>query len=108
MINLGPKIDDFEVPVCNIFAAKVLNDQVCYEMDLNLLKDENDIKFQLKDGITLILDFNEERQFKKIVIEQENNFKKRNYLYDDEENSVQVHLDSIGKLILKLFHMCCN
>ena len=88
MINLGPKIDNFEVPVCNIFAAKVLNDQVCYEMDLNLLKDENDIKFQLKDGITLILDFNEERQFKKIVIEQENNFRKRNYLYDDEENSV--------------------
>ena len=96
MINMGTKIDDFEVPVCNIFAAKILNNQVCYEMDLNLFKDKNDIKYQLKAGITLILDINEERQFEKNVIEKENNLEKRNHLFEDDDNSVQVHLDSIG------------
>ena len=93
--KIGEKIDDFEVPVCNIFAAKNWNDQVCYELDLNLLKDEVDIYHQLKDGILLILDFNEERQFKK----DKNSGKVekiRNYVYEDEDNSVQIHLNSIG------------
>ena len=96
MISLGQKIDAFEIPVCNIFLAKNWNDQVCYEMDLNLFKDKNDIKYQLKAGITLILDINEERQFEKNVIEKENNLEKRNHLFEDDDNSVQVHLDSIG------------
>ena len=93
MISLGQKIDAFEVPVCNIFRAKVRNDQVCYEMDLNLLKDENDLEDQLQDGITLILDCNEERQFDKDAIKDK---KIRNYFYDAKDSSVQVHLDSIS------------
>ena len=63
---------------------------------------ENDIKYQLKDGLTLILDFNEERQFEKDVIQEEKEMKLRNHLYEEEENSVQVHLDSIGKQIFKI------
>ena len=100
--EIGEKIDDFEVPVCNIFVAKNWNDQVCYELDLNLLKDEVDINHQLKDGILLILDFNEERQFEKDVIQQEEKeMKLRNHLYEEEENSVQVHVESIGEKIFK-------
>ena len=93
--KIGEKIDDFQVPVCNIFVAKNWNDQVCYELDLNLLKDDVDIFHQLKDGILLILDFNEERQFEKDrnseKVEEE-----RKFFYEEEENSVQVHIDSIG------------
>ena len=95
--NLGEYIDAFEVPVCNIFQATNWNDQLCYVMDLNLLKVENDIKSQLKNGITLVLDFNEERQFKKDPIQEETILKVSNNFYEDEDNSVQVHLDSIGK-----------
>ena len=96
--NLGQQINDFEVPVCNIFVAKNWNDQVCYELNLNPLKAEDDIDIdhQLKDGILLILDFNEERQFNRDV-----NFEKvkkvRNYFFENEDNSVQIHIDSIGK-----------
>ena len=95
MDNLGQKIDDFEVPVCNIFVAKNWNDQVCYELDLSLLKDEVDINHQLKDGILLILDFNEDRQFKKDK-NSEKVEKARNIFFEEEENTVQVHIDSIG------------
>ena len=35
MSAMGVKIDQFDVPVCNSFQAKVLNDQLCYEVDLN-------------------------------------------------------------------------
>ena len=97
MNNLGQKIDAFEVPVCNTFRAKIRNDQVCYEMDLNLLKDKDDIKYQLKDGITLILDFNVDRQFETDIITKGKKMKVRNYFYEDEDNSVKVHLDTISK-----------
>ena len=93
--KIGEKIEDFEVPVCNIFVAKNWNDQVCFELDLNLLKDEVDIYHQLKDGLLLIIDFNEERQFKKDK-NSEKVKKARNYFHEDKDNNVQVHLNSIG------------
>ena len=100
--KIGEKINDFEVPICNIFVAKNWNDQVCYELDLNLIKDEVDINHQLKDGILLILDFNGERQFEKDKnsekVEEEINF-----FYEEEDNSVQVHIDSIGIKQRQLF-----
>ena len=93
--KIGEKIDNFEVPICNIFVAKNLKDQVCYELDVNILKDEDDIFRQLKKGLLLILDFNEERQFKR-----EKNSEKveeaRDYFYDDEDISFHVHINSIG------------
>ena len=93
--EIGEKIDDLEVPVCNIFVAKNWNDQVCYELDLNLLKDEVDISYQLKYGLLLIIDINEERQFKK----EKNSEKVKkaiNYYYGDEDDSVKIHLNTIG------------
>ena len=35
---MGVNIKQFDVPVCNSFKAKILNDQLCYEIDLNKLK----------------------------------------------------------------------
>ena len=100
--KIGEKIEDFEVPVCNIFVAKNWNDQVCYELDLNLLKDEHDINHQLKDGILLILDFNEERQFEKDK-NSEKVEEERIFFYEEGDNSVQVHIDSIGTKQRQLF-----
>ena len=34
MLKMGKKIDHFDVPVCNSFQAKIINDQLCYEVDL--------------------------------------------------------------------------
>ena len=62
MSAMGVKIDQFDVPVCNSFKAKVLNNQLCYEVDLETLKDKVNIKEQLKGGLFLVLDYNEDRQ----------------------------------------------
>ena len=35
MYAMGVKIDQFSVPVCKSFEPKVVNDQLCYEMDPN-------------------------------------------------------------------------
>ena len=35
MSAMGIMLDLFDVPVCNSFQARILNDQLCYEVDLN-------------------------------------------------------------------------
>ena len=39
--TMGTKIDQFSVPVCNSFKATVLNDQLCYELDVNEMIDKD-------------------------------------------------------------------
>ena len=41
MSSVGVKIDQFDVPVCNSFQAKILNDQLCYEVDLSKVSNKN-------------------------------------------------------------------
>ena len=50
MSIMGTRIDQFEVPVCNSFHAKVLNDQLCYEVDL-------DIERNLDLGLAFFMDY---------------------------------------------------
>ena len=59
---LGIKIPQFPIPVCNIFRPKILNDQLCYEVDLNQFK-ESFSASSLKKGLTLFIDNNEDRQY---------------------------------------------
>ena len=40
MSSVGVKITKFDVPVCNSFEAKLLNNQLCYEVDLNRFSNE--------------------------------------------------------------------
>ena len=56
---LGVKIDQFDVPICNVFEAKILNNQLCYEVDPNTLRLKNETL--LNRGITFYIDNNNER-----------------------------------------------
>ena len=66
MSEMGVKIDQFDVPVCDSFKAKILYDQLCYEVDLNVIlknySQKGDIKDTMKLGLTLLVDYNEDRQ----------------------------------------------
>ena len=62
MASVGVKIDKFDVPVCNSFQAKVLNDQLCYEVDLNRFANKTNVESNLKLGLSFIMDYNEDRQ----------------------------------------------
>ena len=59
---MGIMIHEFDVPVCNSFQAKILNDQLCYEIDLNKFKSEFSIR-HLRTGVTFLIDNNEDRQY---------------------------------------------
>ena len=58
---LGVKLDKFDVPVCNQFKPTILNDQLCYKVDLNSFKTlstSNDFK----KGLTFYVDLNQDRE----------------------------------------------
>ena len=93
---VGVKINEFDKPVCNIFKPRIYIDQLCFETDLHLLKDENEenVRKQLEFGLTLVLDFNEDRQMndpKIYVTNVTTAFPNYGSL------SLSMHLDTIGR-----------
>ena len=98
---MGNKIDSFDVPVCNSFKAVLYNDQLCYQVDLEKFRDEEMLDKQLKHGLVIIIDENKDRQFLSKDREVSGT---RNLFSLEEENSIQMHLDTISKL--KAYYCC--
>ena len=42
--SMGQQVNGFDNPVCDSFEAKIRNDQLCYEVDLEMFKDQKRIK----------------------------------------------------------------
>ena len=59
MSLMGTKIDAFDFPVCNSFQPRILNDQLCYEVDPNEYRTGAEEELHL--GLALLIDYNEER-----------------------------------------------
>ena len=97
---IGVKIDQFDVPVCNSFQAKIILDQLCYEVDLNAYYDKKNIKNQLKLGFHFLMDYNEDRQ---VTLDQ-NIRKTKGGLAKSVSSSNQIqdafiYLNTIGKIL---------
>ena len=54
------KIDQFDVPFCNSFRPKIIQDQLCYTVDPNNYKDKIDLKGDL--SLSLLINYNENRE----------------------------------------------
>ena len=97
MSAMGVKIDQFHVPVCNSFQTKIMNDHLCYEVDLNDFSQKSDNKNELKHGFSFLLDYNEDRQ----VTFNHNISKKElglvNVASSDDDQHAFVYLDTIGR-----------
>ena len=93
---MGTKVEGFNISVCNSFEEKILNDQLCYEVDLEKFKDKQNINEQLENGLILILDYNEDRQ---TSIDSRGKIKVigKNIFLPVKEESVQIYLDTISK-----------
>ena len=93
---IGSKIDGFDMKVCNIFKPKLHYNQLCFETDLQELKDKDNLMNQLELGLTLVLDYNEERQINQLnskngsVSKEEFSYNKHN------DNSLSMYLDTIS------------
>ena len=99
MSSMGVKIDLFPVPVCNSFQARVLNDQLCYEVDLNKYSDKYNIDKELKLGFSFLMDYNEDRQ---VVIKNDTKMRTgrtmlENFVESNENQHALIYLDTIGE-----------
>ena len=100
---IGIEMTEFNIPVCDIFKPRNYLDQLCYETDLQDLKDSNRQKIvpQLKMGLTLLLDYNEERQSYNFIGRNKSHTVKAPYHNDD--HSFSLYLDAISIFIVKIF-----
>ena len=67
MSAMGVKHKKFNVPVCNSFQAKILYDQLCYEVDLNKFTSKDNIEGQLKLGFNFIMNYNEDKKIARLI-----------------------------------------
>ena len=104
MSGMGAKIDQFELPVCNSFQAKILNDQLCYEIDLNRFADKDNIERQLKLGFNFIMDYNEDRQvtFDNVIRSIEPGLA-NSIINTKMEKQARIYLNTIGKHKIQSF-----
>ena len=98
MLSMGIKTKKFPVPVCNSFQAKVLNDQLCYEVDLSKFSHKHNIIRELKSGFAFIMDYNEDRTVK---YEEDMNIEENIGLVSsvvemDQNNHAFIYINSIG------------
>ena len=101
---VGTRIAGFNDPVCNSFLPTVHNNQLCYKIDLEKYRNNKDIKNQLTDGLAMILDYNENRQFVREENKESNDKTKRRRIFlSEKEESVSVHFDTISKYYFSLF-----
>ena len=94
---MGVKIKQFGFPVCNSFKAKIVNDQLCYEVDPNdYAKSLND-KSVLE--LTLLVNYNEDRHTQSLEKKKkEDKFKKiKSFTVTKNVNSF-ITIGTISKL----------
>ena len=100
MSSMGITIPQFNVPVCNSFQAKILDDQLCYEVDLNRFSNKSNIENELKIGFSFLLDYNEDKQmtFYQSNFSSSNKFSLgKSVLQSDEIPHAFIYLDTVGE-----------
>ena len=95
---MGIKIEQFDNPVCNSFKARVLNDQLCYEVDQNTYSDKSNIVNELELGFHFLMDYNEDRQklLDKNISKKELDLAK-SVSASDQNKHAFIYLDTIGE-----------
>ena len=99
MSVMGIKIEQFDNPVCNCFRARVLNDQLCYEVDLEDFKSSSQLHRQLKLGLVFFMDYNEDKQLIFENSSRPENILSRGQAIDgsNEEENAFIYLNTIGE-----------
>ena len=89
---MGVKIDQFDSPVCSSFKDKKLLDQFCYTVDPNIYRIDKPLE------LTLLLDYNEEREISLYDDNKENNHENHLSLTVKEAENRFVIIETIGKV----------
>ena len=100
--HFGKMLNNFQVPVCALFKEKVVKGQVCYEADVNQLKNKVDWKSALQKGLSLIIDTNDEYDVRNLLVKKSTKSLESRLVFDaykeaEEENNLMIMLHTISE-----------
>ena len=99
---MGSKITEFDFPVCNSFNEKVLNGQLCYQVNIDQLKKYKSFTNEdLRIGLTLLLDYNNDRTLKSSNGQSTSKSTKKGLVYFTETSEALIHIESISIMRIK-------
>ena len=101
MSLLGRKVNGFQDPVCSAFTRKIVNNQLCYEVDLNRFRDQVDWQESLQSGLSLVIDTNDEYDVRKLLTEDGNIKTVKNKLDPYQKRQLQGKFSILLKTISK-------
>ena len=99
MTVMGQKIDQFDVPVCNKFKPKMLEGQLCYQVDVNQVKDQVDGQKAKKHGLLFMMDLNEDKMITKYNA-NDLHFQPELIMEEEDKSFVEnIYIETIGRSI---------
>ena len=105
MSVVGETIPQLDLPVCNKFRPKMIEGQLCYQIDVNEVKDQIDVKKAIQHGLIFVMDYNEDKMItENISVSEEKPNKElhEKLIVDDKTNDARIFLEMIGnKLMIK-------
>ena len=95
---MGEKINHFDLPVCIKFRQKILEGQLCYQVDINQIKNQVEAKEAIKHGLLVMIDYNDDK-----MITEHLNGPARNELHETlskEDNIIgaKIFIETLGKV----------
>ena len=94
---MGIKIEQFDFPVCNSFTEKILNGQLCYQVNIDQLKKHKSFtNTDLQIGLTLLLDYNSDRTLKSSNEQSTGESTKKGLVYFTETSEALINIGSIS------------
>ena len=100
---MGPLIDQFSFPICRSFKARVLNNQLCYELNPNEYIGQHNLQESLRVGITLVIDDNEDREVTEASYDKASTVLDNNILdvlfQKEKSRTSTIRIHTIGKIL---------
>ena len=99
MKKVSLDIDNFRTPFCNIFTRRIVNKQLCFEVDLEEIRNKTYSSNDLSSGFAFFIDLNEDREINKSDGRNNVNGDHRSFVerIKGRQSEVTIHLNTIGK-----------
>ena len=100
---LGRAAPQFRQPVCSAFQERVLEGQVCYQLDVNRYRARLDWRASMQFGLGLLVDTNQELDSRGIYFRNNNintdgQVSLRSLVSFEDSSKVKIHLHTLGRL----------
>ena len=104
MSVMGTSIPQFELPVCSSFKPHVVRSRLCYQLDVNTLREKIDAGMARKTGLILALDYNKERSLSEDD-EPGNLLEESNELLNSVDQYFYPDIDFLSKVLPNYHHL---